>query len=922
MATQHYYLPYMKSGMTTRVSDNQLAQQRLTIPVVVHYGIKGEEKAASPAKINIAVRGPGDVLGFQEKMVLRTQPLNHIGNFNASFIPFIEFSEADFLWRYSSKKTGDYWLPWLSLIVLKNKEGEESGEFELQKRKHPELPPSLQLSNTAILPDLAEAWRWAHIHITDMGGGNAEQIKKQIIATPERAVGRLVATRRLRSGIKYTAFVIPTFQLGVEAGLGQTLRANRDALSDLGVGKIIPYYYKWEFRTGKRGDFETLVEQLNFASLEGVGLKSIDAQKAGYGLSVQENIKIEGPLKSPDTQYQKWGFDKSNNGNDTQRKLADLLNKRIGDDGTPRLVPPVYGEWYIKSAQQKYTITTAKKWINEINLDFRHRYAASLGAQFVKENQEQLMQAAWQQLREVQKVNRRLNIGKFGAAVSKCLYNRVDKLSTKALLQFSLPIQDKIPVRIPLNTEKSNNNTPKPRSINTYNSRPTLRSALRQSTSAGNLYQVKARKFMVRKFFKVPLDKNNALIRTTYNSGINEPKISTVNISTQDEAPNNLIQEHITILEEDLTQGINPIYTIVAPLQKKVSDIRTWVAHKQTKPKESLRPLVWHPEFHTPMYRYLRDKSQELLMPGVENIPPNTVTTLYTNPRFIQSFMVGLNHEFSSELRWREFPTDMRGTYFRKFWDTTIYSVDEQEKEAFKTSSLAIKLIKTLQQKYPDSNYTIEAIESLFKNPQDNFTSEQRDVTQQYETAIEQWLLSREENKDIAPIDKWKEEESLGAGGKSNQTVILIRGDVLNKYPNVILYLAEKTEVSQNQYKPNFDAKVFPVFEGNLPPDIVFLGFPIAEKEANNYFLVFQEPLSDLQYGLDELEPQPENEGNHIEETNVSWQHFNIAEDTYLNGKKPKYNSKAETKWDNPTYIAKVFTQKSVRVSVPLTKFL
>ena len=31
--------------------------------------------------------------------------------------------------------------------------------------------------------------------------------------------------------------------------------------------------------------------------------------------------------------------------------------------------------------------------------------------------------------------------------------------------------------------------------------------------------------------------------------------------------------------------------------------------------------------------------------------------------------MVGLNHEMSRELLWREYPTDRRGTYFRQFWD-------------------------------------------------------------------------------------------------------------------------------------------------------------------------------------------------------------------------------------------------------------
>ena len=31
--------------------------------------------------------------------------------------------------------------------------------------------------------------------------------------------------------------------------------------------------------------------------------------------------------------------------------------------------------------------------------------------------------------------------------------------------------------------------------------------------------------------------------------------------------------------------------------------------------------------------------------------------------------MVGLNHEMARELLWREYPTDLRGSYFRQFWE-------------------------------------------------------------------------------------------------------------------------------------------------------------------------------------------------------------------------------------------------------------
>jgi hypothetical protein len=70
------------------------------------------------------------------------------------------------------------------------------------------------------------------------------------------------------------------------------------------------------------------------------------------------------------------------------------------------------------------------------------------------------------------------------------------------------------------------------------------------------------------------------------------------------------------------------------------------------------------------MYEAVRDLSPELLMPGVGTIDLDTVTLLNSNPRFIEAYMVGLNHELASELLWREFPSDTRASYFRQFWDT------------------------------------------------------------------------------------------------------------------------------------------------------------------------------------------------------------------------------------------------------------
>jgi len=77
------------------------------------------------------------------------------------------------------------------------------------------------------------------------------------------------------------------------------------------------------------------------------------------------------------------------------------------------------------------------------------------------------------------------------------------------------------------------------------------------------------------------------------------------------------------------------------------------------------------PELDVPVYEYLARLDPDRFLPGVGEIPEDAITLLETNPRFIESVLVGLNSEMNRELLWRSFPTDQRGTPFRKFWAWT-----------------------------------------------------------------------------------------------------------------------------------------------------------------------------------------------------------------------------------------------------------
>ena len=66
--------------------------------------------------------------------------------------------------------------------------------------------------------------------------------------------------------------------------------------------------------------------------------------------------------------------------------------------------------------------------------------------------------------------------------------------------------------------------------------------------------------------------------------------------------------------------------------------------------------VMAYPEIDLPMYEPLKAISTELFLPNINLIEQNSITLLETNQKFIEAYMVGLNHEFARELLWREYP--------------------------------------------------------------------------------------------------------------------------------------------------------------------------------------------------------------------------------------------------------------------------
>jgi hypothetical protein len=262
-----------------------------------------------------------------------------------------------------------------------------------------------------------------------------------------------------------------------------------------------------------------------------------------------------------------------------------------------------------------------------------------------------------------------------------------------------------------------------------------------------------------------------------------------------------------------------------------------------TAPTETFVEPVAYPVIDLPMYEPLKNLSSEYFLPNLNLIEQNSITLLQTNQRFIEAYMVGLNHEFARELLWREYPTDQRGSTFRQFWDVRSF---------FNASNLDDEALK----------------ESL---------------------------------RDIPPLQLWSKSSKLGEHdnreqGRDNEEelVLVIRGELLKRYPNTVIYAhracwqrksvtpadasalpCDRSGAIDNTVERRFAtltpaeednpprSKVLtPLYEAKIDPDIYFFGFDLTVDQAKGgtgqnpnddpgWFFVIKERPGEPRFGLD-----------------------------------------------------------------------
>jgi hypothetical protein len=844
------FLAWVRQGAASAIKTDDTPGG--TQPGVTTVAAKLTLNGGALPEVQVRLRGPADVLGIDPNQVLRTDPRPAALDFESNCFPSIEFDRPDFPWLFTPARANPsrQLRPWLCLVAVARQSG-----VSLDTPAGATLPV-LRIAGPAKpgveLPDLKDAWAWAHAQVA-ADTASRLPVGDALNGGPELSLSRLVCPRILAPDTEYLACVVPTFDLGRRSGLGLPVTdadvAAADALKPAWLSgaaapteALLPVYYHWEFRTGPGGDFQSIVSGLTPDLPDGLGRRTIDISRPGFNPGGATTAELEGALKpihppggaAPPDSLPPPAF---------QTTLAGLLNApaaaAAGTD--PVLAPPIYGRWH---AGRPDVGRGDGGWLDELNLDPRWRVTAAYGTRVVQTHQEALMASAWEQAAELQVVNQRLRQLQVSRSVGEVLHDRhFSKLSDEAMLRVAAPALGRLGwadgggsmlatqarSRLPMGANRSAmRRIGRPRG-------PLTRRIAAQGVTRSDTPTWVARMMAptpppgppasppAPDFSTWPAFPTAHLFADSYwGAFFVAPETAAPTfpgdpllVSGRTETPGFFRaaavkhlagffparppQPHaapvvdLAGIKDQVLSELQPRDTLRALAEACISTADTVLAaappgHAST----GLETVMAAPRFPTPMYEPLRDLSQDLLLPGLETVRPETVLGLATNRRFIEAYLVGLNHEMGRELLWRGFPTDQRGTCFTHFWK--------------------------LDAARPDAG-------------------------------------------DIADLTDWRDHPLGGSPGAapSEEFVMLLRSRLLARYPNAVIYMTPAVPgLKPGVVAPNPDPKqeVMPIFSGALKPDLAFLGFPVATRVAVGddgglgYFLVIQEHPTEPRFGL------------------------------------------------------------------------
>ncbi len=383
--------------------------------------------AGTTVSVPTTVMGPGHVTGLDDRQVIRTDPAPGSRSFEPNYLPLIELDEPALPWLFTPAAAGAQarLRPWLCLVVVRFQDGVRLDPP--QAGPLPVLRIGLPARPAAELPDLADSWAWAHAQVTAAAGSDLSAT----LATPSGSLARLLCPRVLTSDTDYLACVVPAFELGRKAGLGQPITPADEAQLapawDLSSATVeLPVYYSWRFATGAGGDFQSLAMLLTARPLPpGIGERPIDLGDSGLpnsGVPAHTLFGLAGALRPVGATTPGWqppGLQSTWEG-----ALTPILNApaTVAVGGDPLLAPPLYGA--APDGLNHVDPAHPARWFEQLNLSPAGRAVAHLGTRVVQQLQDQLMASAWAQATDLERIRQLGRQFEFGARMAVSMHVR------------------------------------------------------------------------------------------------------------------------------------------------------------------------------------------------------------------------------------------------------------------------------------------------------------------------------------------------------------------------------------------------------------------------------------------------------------------------------------------------------------------
>ena len=130
------FLPWLRQGVANKIATPDLdvtVKTRAAINVDFTLntdGVNGNTNA-EPFSRAVQLYGPGDIIGIDAKAIVKNDPKNWITNFEPNYLPYVEFYDEDFPWRYTpAMPVNDRLRPWITLVIIKEGEFAEAKNIQ------------------------------------------------------------------------------------------------------------------------------------------------------------------------------------------------------------------------------------------------------------------------------------------------------------------------------------------------------------------------------------------------------------------------------------------------------------------------------------------------------------------------------------------------------------------------------------------------------------------------------------------------------------------------------------------------------------------------------------------------------------------------------------------------------------------------